>query len=189
VPFVCKFAALKAGVKTIEQGTYMDQECADLAKEKGAIYVPTRTIVKFGASHPELMSPESYKKLLEAARHHLSAYKLAVKSGVKITLGTDTRVSIPTTHPLALGQSGQELVYAVREAGMTEAEAIEAATAHGPDVLGELGMKPKSGRVEVGYDADLIALTENPLNNIDVLMKATNVTHVWKGGQLMKRRA
>jgi imidazolonepropionase-like amidohydrolase len=179
-------AALNAGCHTIEHGTYMDEECIKLFKEKDAIYVPTRTIVKVGVDHPELMSPESYKKMLETAKHHLAAYRLAVQSGIRIALGTDLGISTPVTHPLALGRSGGELAYAVSDGGMTPQAAIEAATAMGPEVLGDLGMKPKSGRIEVGYDADMIALNENPLENMDIFKDPDNVTHVWKGGRLFK---
>ncbi len=179
-------AALDAGIKTIEHGTYMDDECIKLFKEKNAIYVPTRTIVKLGVDHPELMDPKSYGKMLETAKHHLSAYKLAVKNNIRIALGTDLGISVPVTHAMALGNSGQELVYAVKEAGMTPLQAIEAATSMGPETLGELGMKPKSGRVQEGYDADLIALMSNPMEDIEVFRHARNVSHVWKGGMLMK---
>ncbi|OAP63181.1 hypothetical protein AYL99_02408 [Fonsecaea erecta] len=179
-------AALHAGVHSIEHGTYMDEECIELMKKQGTVYVPTRTIVKVGVDHPELMSPESYRKMLETARYHRAAYRLAVKSGVKIALGTDLGISTPATHPLAHGQSGGELAYAVSDGGMEPLEAIEAATAMGPEVLGDLGMAPKSGRIEVGYDADLIALSANPLKDMDLFKEPKNITHVWKGGRLFK---
>ncbi|KIW83937.1 hypothetical protein Z517_03183 [Fonsecaea pedrosoi CBS 271.37] len=179
-------AALHAGVHSIEHGTYMDEECIELMKEQGTVYVPTRTIVKVGVDHPELMSPESYRKMLETAKYHRTAYRLAVQSGVKIALGTDLGISTPATHPLAHGRSGGELSYAVSDGGMEPLAAIEAATAMGPEVLGSLGMAPKSGRIEVGYDADLIALNVNPLENMDVFKEPKNITHVWKGGRLFK---
>jgi imidazolonepropionase-like amidohydrolase len=105
------------------------------------------------------------------------------RSGVKIALGTDLGISIPN-EPLSLGNSGAELSYAV-EAGMTELEAIEAATANGPLTLGK-SMAPKSGQIKEGYDADLIAVVRSPLQNIKVLADAKNVTHVWKAGKLCK---
>ncbi|RVX73751.1 hypothetical protein B0A52_02641 [Exophiala mesophila] len=179
-------AALRAGCHTIEHGTYMDQECVDMIKAKGAVYVPTRTIVKVGVDHPELMSPESYKKMLETAKHHKAAYRLAVKSNVKIALGTDLGISTPVSNPLALGKSGGELSYAVEDGGMTPLQAIEAATATAPEVLGDMGMAPKSGQVKVGFDADLIALSSNPLDDMGLFKDPENITHVWKGGVLFK---
>lgn len=179
-------AALHAGCHTIEHGTYMDDECVALMKKQGAIYVPTRTIVKVGVDHPELMSPESYRKMLETARHHRAAYRLAVNAGVKIALGTDLGISTPTTHPMALGNGGGEVTYAVTDGGMTPLQAIEAATATAPEVLGDLGMAPKSGQIEVGYDADLIALAHDPLEDMELFKNPDNITHVWKGGKLFK---
>ncbi|KIW53439.1 hypothetical protein PV05_09012 [Exophiala xenobiotica] len=179
-------AALHAGCHTIEHGTYLDQDCVELMKAKAAIYVPTRTIVKVGVDHPELMSPESYAKMLETAKHHRAAYRLAVKSGVKIALGTDLGISTPASHPLALGRSGGELSYAVTDGGMTPLQAIEAATAMGPETLGRLGMAPKSGQIKEGYDADLIALRTNPLEDLDIFMDPANITHVWKAGRCFK---
>ena len=175
---------LKAGVKTIEHGTYLDEEVCDLMKEKGAILVATRTIVANAVNHPELLNPESYQKILETAKYHGKAYALAVKKGVSIALGTDLGISVPD-NDLSHGNDGQELKYAV-EAGMTPLEAIEAATARGPLTLGSK-MAPKSGQIREGFDADVIALSKNPLDEIEVLSKAENVTHVWKGGRIFKR--
>jgi imidazolonepropionase-like amidohydrolase len=72
-------AAIRAGCKTLEHGTYLDKECIEEMKKNDVMLVATRTIVKEGVNHPELMSPESYKKMLETAKHHLQAYKLAIK--------------------------------------------------------------------------------------------------------------
>ena len=196
-------AALRAGCHTIEHGTYLDSECVDLMLSKGAILVPTRTVVKVGVDHPELMSPKSYAKMLETAKHHRAAYRLAVRSGVKIALGTDLGISTPVENPLALGRSGGELSYAVTDGGMTPLPAIEAATATGPETLGGLGAAPKSGQIREGYDADLIALCANPLEDVDgsdgdsgggdgggggmdLFKDPKNVTHVWKGGVCYK---
>ncbi|KAJ9619119.1 hypothetical protein H2204_012766 [Knufia peltigerae] len=194
-------AALRAGCHTIEHGTYLDRECVDLMLAKEAVFVPTRTVVKVGVDHPELMSPESYAKMLETAKHHRAAYRLAVRSGVKVALGTDLGVSAPVENPMALGRSGGELAYAVTDGGMTPLQAIEAATATGPETLGHLGAAPKSGQIREGYDADLIAMCANPLEDdvdlddsgggeaggMDLFKNPKNITHVWKGGVCYKK--
>jgi imidazolonepropionase-like amidohydrolase len=64
-------------------------------------------------------------------------------------------------------------------------EVIEACTATSPETLGE-HMAPKSGQIKVRYDADLIALLENPLDDVGILAEPDNVTHVWKMGKLFK---
>ncbi|GAB7350901.1 hypothetical protein MBLNU459_g1415t1 [Dothideomycetes sp. NU459] len=179
-------AALKAGCKTIEHGTWLDEEAVGLMKEKGAVLVATSLIVQEGVKHPELMSPESYIKMKQTAEAHEKAYKLAVESGVKIALGTDLGVSRPD-NPLSHGNDGKELEWAVK-AGMTPLHAIECATANGPLTLGAR-MAPLSGQIKEGYDADVIAIAANPLDDIKVLGDAKNVTHVWKGGRLYKSPA
>lgn len=68
---------------------------------------------------------------------------------------------------------------------MTPLQAIEAGTANAPEVLGKY-RAPKSGQLKEGFDADFIALSASPLDDIKVLAEASNVTHVWKAGVLVK---
>jgi imidazolonepropionase-like amidohydrolase len=178
-------AAIKAGCKTLEHGTYLDEEAVDLMLEKDVMLIATRLIVTEGVKHKELLSPESYKKMLETAKHHKKAYGLAIKKGAKCALGTDLGISVPGTS-LSHGSAGAELLYAV-EAGMTPLQAIEAATANGPATLGP--MAPMSGQIKVGYDADLIGLAKNPVDDIGCFRDVKNITHVWKGGKLFKDTA
>jgi imidazolonepropionase-like amidohydrolase len=63
---------------------------------------------------------------------------------------------------------------------MTSLQAIEACTATSPETLGP-HMGQKSGQLKEGYDADIITVCETPLENIDLLSEASNITHVWKG--------
>lgn len=79
--------------------------------------------------------------------------------------------------------NGEEFGYAV-EAGMTTLQAIEAGTANGPDTLGP--QAPLSGQLKEGYDADFIALSEDPLEDITVLANPEKITHVWKGARCVK---
>eukprot|EP00965_Chrysotila_dentata_P230204 6197636-Pleurochrysis_carterae.AAC.3 len=69
---------------------------------------------------------------------------------------------------------------------MSELGAIESLTANGPLSLGALGMAPKSGRLAVGYDADIIGLSTSPLGNLSVLTDGGRISHIWKGGGLFK---
>ena len=182
-------AALRAGVGSIEHGTYMDEECVKLMKERGVVYVPTRTVVVEGLKHPELMSPESYAKLKVVAKRHKDAYRLAVKSGLKIVLGTDCSISTPGLG-VSLGMGGREFELAVEDGGMSELEAIEAGTANGKLCLGEgwgWVKEMKTGVVREGYEADLVGLKESPLGgNMGALGKAEMVGWVWKQGCLLK---
>lgn len=106
-----------------------------------------------------------------------------MKAGVRIALGTDIATSAIDKPWNRHGINGMEFKYAI-EAGLSPLQAIEAGTANAPDTLGPKA--PKSGQLKEGYDADFIALEVNPLDQIEVLGNAKNITHVWKGGKLFK---
>ncbi|KAJ2974223.1 hypothetical protein NQ176_g6168 [Zarea fungicola] len=175
-------AALEAGVKTIEHGTYLDDEAIQALIEYDAILVPTRSAITAALQLKGAFDPDSYAKLAAIVPQHLEAYGKAIRAGVRIALGTDFGVSTPGT-VLSHGNNGRELLHAV-EAGMTPLQAIEAATANAPATLGP--QAPLSGQLLAGYDADFIALSKNPAEDINVLSDTTNITHVWKGGKLLK---
>ncbi|KAI4167129.1 MAG: hypothetical protein LQ343_007456 [Gyalolechia ehrenbergii] len=175
-------AALRAGCRTIEHGTYLDQEAVYLMLEKNVMLIPTCSILEFGVQHPEAYTKEIYRKMVKTSQAHRESYKMAIKAGVRIALGTDLGVSSPTVR-FNHGMNGGEFCYAV-DAGMTPLEAIEAGTANGPDTLGL--QAPKSGQLMAGYDADFIAISDNPLEDISVLADPAKVTHVWKEGRLIK---
>jgi len=84
-------AALHAGCKTIEHGTYLDDEAASLMLKKGAILVPTRTVVEVLLFGPmfKFLSPAVQAKALAVGDLHRDAIKLAIKKGVKIASGSD----------------------------------------------------------------------------------------------------
>lgn len=170
-------------MKTIEHGSYIDEECIALMKEKKAIFLPTASVIEGGWASRDYFPPETYRKFHQIYSSWKKGYSLAIKSGVKIALGTDQANSQGNTFN-SHGRNGKELYYAV-QAGMTPLEAIEACTANGPETLGE-HMTPNSGQIKVRYDANLIALLENPLDDVSVLAEPDNVTHVWKMGKLFK---
>ena len=180
-------AALRAGCRTIEHGTYLDDECAQAMKEAGAILVTTRFVKVRMMAHGERTGLPDYarRKLIETADVHRQAIERAVGSGVPIAAGTDT-ITCGEDTALPWGLHGLELALLV-EAGMSPLQAIEAATATAPRTLGL--QAPRSGRLEVGYDADVIAVAESPLEDIRVLSGPAKITHVWKAGHLEKAPA
>ena len=104
--------------------------------------------------------------------------KLAIAKGVKIAAGCDIFVS-----GQMYGANSMEIVHLIN-AGMTDLEAIEAMTANGPETLGP--QAPDSGLLVAGFDADVIALDTNPLDDRSVWGDPDRVTHVWKGGVQQK---
>ncbi|MFZ1022806.1 MAG: amidohydrolase family protein, partial [Thermoplasmata archaeon] len=177
-------AALHAGVKTIEHGTYLDEESADLMLEKGAILVPTRWMVKrLVASGKDSGIPEfMLEKCRRLIDQHRQAMRLAVRKKVAMAFGTDTLGSSDAA-PTYWGGNGQEFPLLVDDLGMTPREAIETATANGPRTLGP--QAPLSGQLRVGYAADLLVVREDPLKRIAVLAEPEKILRVWKGVQLV----
>lgn len=178
-------AALRAGCTTIEHGSYLDEETADLMLERSAILVPTRYIlerlISFG---PKMNIPDyAYRKVVAIGDQHKRSLRLAIRKGVRIALGTDIwSTGEGTIAPW--GQNAQELVHLV-DAGMTPLQAIEAATANGPATLGPQG--PKSGQLKEGYDADILVVRKDPRDDISSLTSAENLLQVWKAGRRVGR--
>lgn len=174
--------ALRAGVRSIEHGMYLDREVAALMKDKGAVLVPTRHIVESLAAGSEDLPPVILKKLNRIAQLSRDSFRLAVAEGVRVALGTDT-YSSDRGSPISHGRNAREFHW-MKVAGMTPLQAIEAATATPPETLGRQG--PKAGQLKEGFDADVIVVSKNPLDDVEVLTDPANITHVWKGGKLFK---
>ncbi|HJY97538.1 MAG TPA: amidohydrolase family protein, partial [Streptosporangiaceae bacterium] len=175
-------AALRAGVRTIEHGTYLDDEGCDAMRESGAILVPTRTIIEDILANKDGVPDYALVKLEAIADIHAQAVTRAYEHGVTIAMGTDIALTGPD-RPNAWGQNGAEPGYLVK-LGMTPLEAIEATTATGPFTLGP--QAPRSGQLAEGYDADVITLDADPLADIGVLADPARITAVWTAGQQVK---
>ncbi len=175
-------AALEAGVRTIEHGTYLDDESCDAMRETGAILVPTRTIIEDMLEHLDAVPGYAAAKLVAIAETHAQAMARAMEHGVTIAMGTDIGLT-GSDLPNSWGQNGDELAHLVA-LGMTPLQAIEAATATAPLTLGP--QAPRSGRLEAGYDADVITLDADPLADITVLANPSRVTGVWTAGRQVK---
>ncbi len=180
-------AALRAGVATIEHGTYLDEEAADRMLETSAILVPTRLIVReLVARGKDTGFPEF---MLEKARRihdrHREAMRLAIRKSIPIAMGTDIFGSSKAASGY-WGQNAEEPALLVEDGGMTPLQAIEAATANGPRTLGP--QAPRSGQLREGYDADIIAVAENPLKRIATLAEPEKIVRIWKAGRLEAER-
>jgi imidazolonepropionase-like amidohydrolase len=174
-------AAIEAGVRTIEHGTYLDEESAAAMRETGAILVPTRTIVE-DIRTSRAAPPYAQAKLDAIADIHRGAVALAHETGVRVAMGTDLALRAGGGAG-AWGRNGRELPL-LGDCGFTALEAIEAATASGPDTLGP--QAPRSGQLQPGYDADVITLDVNPLDDLSVFVKTEHITGVWRSGQRVK---
>lgn len=168
-------AAIEAGVKTLEHGTYLDEEVADAMVENGVILVPTRFIVEYLMKEGEKRGLPEYAKvkIARTAENHQNAISIAAEKDVKIAMGTDIFAS------RLWGRNGEELELLVG-CGMTPLQAIGTATANGPATLGP--QAPNTGQLVSGMDADVICVSGDPISDISVLGDPANVTHVFKGG-------
>ncbi|HLK01854.1 MAG TPA: amidohydrolase family protein, partial [Streptosporangiaceae bacterium] len=175
-------AALRAGVRTIEHGTYLDDECCDAMRETDAILVPTRTIIEAVLAHSEGVPGYALAKLKALADTHADAVTRAYEHGVTIATGTDIALT-GAARPNSWGQNGREPGYLVK-LGMSPLEAIASATANGPRTLGP--QAPRSGQLTTGYDADVLTLDADPLADISVLADPARITGVWKTGRRVK---
>ena len=168
--------ALRAGVTTIEHGSFLDDECIALFKEKGAYLVPTIIAGKSAADSakiPGYYHPLVVPKALEVGPLIQKSFERAYKAGVKIAFGTDAGV-------YKHGLNAKEFQY-MTEAGMPVMEAIKSATIVAAEVL---DMKEQLGSIEVGKLADIIATEANPLEDVKTLM---NVIFVMRDGVVYKK--
>lgn len=169
-------AALRAGVDSIEHGSYLDETSIKLFLETGAYLVPTLHAGRFvseKADDPEWFNPAIRAKAQAAGPVIRDAFARAHKAGVRIAFGTDVGVGSHGTNAL-------EFVY-MTQAGMSPAEAIGSATVAAADLL---GLADTIGRIAPGYQADIIAVDASPLDDVATLQ---NVTFVMKGGAVYKQ--
>ena len=171
-------AALRAGCHTIEHGSYLTEEACDMMVAQGAILVPTRFVIEALLPQLDMLPRYAYEKGQMVSDAHTMSLKLAIAKGVKIAAGCDIFVS-----GQMYGESSLEVMHLIN-AGMTDLEAIEAATARGPETLGP--QAPKSGQLRAGYEADVIAFDANPLDDRTIWGDPTRVTHVWQDGTRRK---
>lgn len=169
--------AIRAGVTSIEHGTFMDDEAIALFKKHGTWFVPTIIAGKStadSAKNPGYYSDIVTPKALAVGPKIQATFTRAYKAGVKIAFGTDAGVFMH-------GKNGKEFFYMV-EGGMPAMEAIRSATVSAAELL---GMSDALGTIERGKIADIIAVDDDPLKDISVMEK---VTFVMKDGVVYKNK-
>jgi imidazolonepropionase-like amidohydrolase len=164
------YAAVRAGVRSIEHGTYMSDSTLRLMKEKGTWFVPTWiTILDLGQPGGDYDDPVLTLRGRNMAPIVAAAVRKAHQMGIRLATGADTDYG-----PSSLNRIPAEVALLV-EAGLTPLEALRAATISGAELL-RLG--DRVGQLTVGYEADLILVEGNPLQDIralaDVLVVISN---------------
>ena len=166
-------AAVKAGVTSIEHGTYLDDEGIRLMKEKGCWLVPTRSAGEWVYDQADKggIPPHAVAKAKQVGPVMRASFRRAYEAGVKIAFGTDAGV-------FPHGQNAREFKF-MTDQGMTPMQAIVTATKSASELLGwkEVGM------VEAGRYADFVAVAGDPLADITLLERPRVVV---KGGAIVK---
>ena len=155
-------AALRAGVDSIEHGSYTDPESLRLFRRTRAYLVPTilaGVTVEAMAATGSVLTPAQAAKAREVGTRMRQSIQNARRAGVRVAFGTDTGVS---RH----GGNAREFQFLV-EGGYTPAEAIRLATV---DAADHLRLTGTAGRIAPGYSADIIAVDGDPTQDVATLM-------------------
>jgi imidazolonepropionase-like amidohydrolase len=167
--------ATEAGVDSIEHGSYINDEAITEMKKRGTYLVPTVYLEDWMLQYGNL--PAFYhQKMVDVSAVAKGNIKRAIQAGVKIAMGTDAAV-----YPHGL--NAHELDVYVNQLGMAPLTALQTATINAADLM---GWTAKTGTLEPGKWADIIAVDKNPLDDIRVLQ---DVKFVMKAGVVYKSPA
>ena len=168
--------AVRAGVRSIEHGNFLDEESAAFMHQHGAYFVPTLTtyflLSAYGAA--EKVPQKMIDKIDKAKERGLASLEVARAAGLKICSGSDVLSAMQPFKSMELGLKAQVLGNhaAILSATRTNAELF--------------GMADQIGTIEPGKRADLIVVNGNPVDDIATLQNADNVVLVMRDGQLFK---
>jgi imidazolonepropionase-like amidohydrolase len=166
--------AVKAGIDSVEHGSFADAEAYQLMKQHGAYLVPTLTVYdvfyRAASDHPDMLPPGTAAKELANDRKPIENFPNALKAGVKIAYGTD----------IGEGDHAREFALLI-QAGMPAADALFAATRDAADLI---GASDRIGSIQPGRFADMVAVAGDPLADPAQFEK---VIFVMKGGVVYKR--
>jgi imidazolonepropionase-like amidohydrolase len=163
--------AVRAGIRSIDHGIFLDDEAIELMKARGTWFVPTLVApqgVIDAADAGVPLPPVVVDKARSVIEIHRSAFRRAVEAGVRIAMGTDSGV---TPH----GRNLRELAL-MAAGGMRPADVLEATTRSAAQLL---GVDADRGTIETGKLADLVVVRGDPYDFSDL---AERVESVWKGG-------
>lgn len=170
--------ALVAGVKTIEHGTFLDEEGMAMMKQRGATLVPTlvapRDVIGSAEKNPGSLPVEMLDKAHSTVHRHSAAFRAAVEAGVDIAMGTDSGVG---RH----GQNAREIALMV-EHGMTPMQAIRATTQTSARIL---GLADRLGTLQPGKLADVVVVRGDPLAEIGLFNDPDRVELVVKNREVV----
>jgi imidazolonepropionase-like amidohydrolase len=171
-------AAIRAGADSVEHATDMDDATIAEMARRGTFYVPTVDHNRYYVDHRHEFGYDQAvaDRLNDYVRRNLETLRRAVRAGVRIAMGSDAVFT-------GFGENTRELEWFVK-AGMTPAQALDAATRQGAALL---GMEKSLGAVAPDCFADIVAVDGDPLTNVDSVVHG--VRWVMKGGRVVVDRS
>jgi imidazolonepropionase-like amidohydrolase len=167
-------AAVLAGARSIEHGTYMSTETLQLMKERGTWFVPTHVTIV------DLVEERFNYVLCLRGRHMVpqleSVMREAYEMGIKFATGADNYYEVESINRISME------IEAFEKIGMSRFEALQAGTVSSAELL---RIDDQTGRIAEGFEADMIVVPGNPLENLQVL---EDVLLVMSNGQLALKR-
>jgi imidazolonepropionase-like amidohydrolase len=165
-------AAVRAGIDSIEHGSFLTDETLALMKSKGTYLVPTLLAGEWTGGKADKFPPPIAVKARAALAARSDMFRRALKSGVRIAFGTDSGVS-----PHGINAREFQLMVGL---GMSPAAALRSA---GPAAADLLGLADRIGTLEKGKEADIVAVPGDPLKDIQATER---VFFVMKGGKIIR---
>jgi imidazolonepropionase-like amidohydrolase len=165
--------AVRAGIRSIEHGIFLDDEAIGLMLDRGTWLVPTllapQGVISASAAGANL-TEAALTKAREVVEIHQASFRRAVDAGVKVAMGTDCPVS---PH----GTNLEELELMVKHGGMSASDALVAATSSAAELM---GLADELGTIEPGKRADLVVVDGDPF---ELGSLADRVEQVWQDGE------
>ena len=163
--------AARAGVESVDHAYQLSDETMRIMREKQIFAVPTFTISEYFADHAA--TPEAAARERALLQEHVVQFKRQLAAGVPIAMGSDVG-------PFPHGTQAREFILMVKY-GMSQLAAIQAGTLNGAKLL---GWQDQIGTLKPGYQADVVAVPGNPLEDITALEK---VSFVMKAGVIYRK--
>ena len=167
-------AAIRAGIRSIEHGIYLDDEAIQMMLDRGTYLVPTLVApqgVLDAAARGEQIPEASVTKAREVVQVHRDSFRSAVAAGVKVAMGTDSGV---TPH----GENLRELPL-MAEGGMTPSDVLRSTTAVAAELM---GVDEELGTLERGKRADVVLVEGDPLDGATLGALRDRIRGVYRDG-------